>query len=119
MDAEVCLQLFGGFVIAEAKEPCNIVDDITGFVTCEAVVSLIHLHAGVMVIMKKTECHPVWGDTLSIKFGSLPGGDGCFDGLKNAYRRSPFCSLHLIFHSSDTLYGENRLHSSKLTVLHL
>ena len=85
----------------------------------EAVVTLVHLHAWCMVIMKKTEGHPVGGDSLSIKFCSLSGGDGCGNGLINAYRRSSFDDFDSKFHLSITLYGENRHHSSKWAYLQL
>ena len=78
-DSKIPGQLPGGRCVGDSQKPGRESDHISGGTAAEAVEIVIHFHAGVVVIMKRANCHTMGIDRDPEVFSSLPGGDGLLD----------------------------------------
>ena len=78
-DSEIPGQLPGSRCVGDSQKPGRESDHISGGTAAEAVEIVIHFHAGVVVIVERTDCHTPGIDRNPEVFSSLPGGDGLLD----------------------------------------
>ena len=73
--AKVLCQFLRRFFWGEVKELCGKVDHIPIFTAAKAVESLVYLHAGVLIIVKRTAGHAISPDFYPIKLCRFSGAD--------------------------------------------
>ena len=71
-----------GVALADAKQLCGEVDHIAGFLTTEAIVSLVQLETGCVILMEWAPCHSYTVYFQTIELGSFQGSDGCLNGFE-------------------------------------
>ena len=80
--AKVLCQFLRRFFWGEVKELCGKVDHIPIFTAAKAVESLVYLHAGVLIIVKRTAGHAISPDFYPIKLCRFSGADRLLDRFK-------------------------------------
>ena len=80
--AKVLCQFLRRFFWGEVKELCGKVDHIPIFTAAKAVESLVYLHAGVLIIVKRTAGHASSPDFYPIKLCRFSGADRLLDRFK-------------------------------------
>jgi len=80
--AKVLCQFLRRFFWGEVKELCGKVDHIPIFTAAKAVESLVYLHAGVLIIVKRTAGHAISPDFYPIKLYRFSGADRLLDCFK-------------------------------------
>lgn len=80
--AKVLCQFLRRFFWGEVKELCGKVDHIPIFTAAKAVESLVYLHAGVLIIVKRTAGHAISPDFYPIKLCRFSGADRLLDCFK-------------------------------------
>ena len=78
-DSEIPGQLPGSRCVGDYQKSGRESDHVSGGTAAEAVEIIIHFHAGVVVIVERTDCHPPGIDRDPEVFSSLPGGDRLLD----------------------------------------
>ena len=78
-DCKIGFQFLCGGVGRKPKEAGGEVNDITAGMTAEAVETIIHFHAGIVILMEGTFHHAASVDRQPIPFGCLSGGYGLLD----------------------------------------
>lgn len=77
--------LKGRFFLADSIEPGNEVDHAAVSPAAKAMKPLVHLHAGLPIIVKRTSAHAVLADFQPIKRSSLSCRDGLLHSFKNIW----------------------------------
>lgn len=80
--AKVLCQFLRRFFWGEVKELCGKVDYIPIFTAAKAVEPLVYLHAGVLIIVKRTAGHTISFDLDPIKRCRFSGADRLLDRFK-------------------------------------
>ena len=80
--AKVLCQFLRRFFWGEVKELCGKVDYIPIFTAAKAVESLVYLHAGVLIIVKRTAGHAISPDFYPMKLCRFSGADRLLDRFK-------------------------------------
>ena len=88
MDVKVSSQPLCRHKLTGMKKTGCEIDHITGLMAAEAVVAFVHLHGWGFVLMEGAAGHAVTADLQPVAFGSLPGGNGCFD-LRKQIQNTP------------------------------
>jgi len=94
---EIGCQFFCRIVFADPEQAGGKVDNITGHLTAETIIPIVHLHGWMTVIVERTADHATAGDSKSVLFGGLPRGDVCLHGFKNIHTRFLLLMLRCIF----------------------
>ena len=56
-DAEIVSQLHSGFLAGQSEQTGNKINCISVRLASETMETLVHLHAGILVIVKRADCH--------------------------------------------------------------
>lgn len=78
-DSEIPGQLPGSRCVGDSQKPGRESDHVSGGTAAEAVEIVIYFHAGVVVIVKRADCHAAGIDRDPEVFSSLSGGDELLD----------------------------------------
>ena len=78
-DSKISFQFLRGIIGRKPKEPCGEVNHITAGSAAEAVETIIHFHAGMVILVEGTFHHAASVDRQPIPFGCLSGGYGLLD----------------------------------------
>ena len=77
-DTEIVSQPHSGFPAWQSEQPGNKINGISVRLASETMETLVHLHAGILVIVKRADCHAVTVDPNAVHLCRLPGGDFAF-----------------------------------------
>lgn len=81
-DTEIVSQLHSGFPAWQSEQPGNKINCVSVRLASETMETLIHLHAGILVIVKWADCHTMTADLNAIHLCRLSGGQVLFDRFK-------------------------------------
>ena len=81
-DTEIVSQLHSGFPAGQTEQPGNKINGISVRLASETMETLVHLHAGILVIVKRADCHAMTADLNAIHLCRLSGGQVLFDRFK-------------------------------------
>ena len=81
-DTEIVSQLHSGFPAWQSEQPGNKINGISVRLASETMETLVHLHAGILVIVKWADCHSVTVDTDAVQLRRLSCGHGLLDRFK-------------------------------------
>ena len=88
LNAEIIGKPERGFPRGNTEKAAGEVDHITIRLTAEAVKALVHLHAGVPVIMKRAFAHTPVSHPQPVALGGLSGCDIVLDSIKQIHTTS-------------------------------
>ncbi len=94
---EICRQFLCRIIFADPEQAGGKVDNITGCLTAETIIPIVHLHGRMTVIVERTADHAIAGNSKSVLFGCLPRGDVCLHGFKNVHARFLLLMLRCFF----------------------
>lgn len=81
-DSEIVSQLHSGFPAWQSEQPGNKINGISVRLASETMETLVHLHAGMPVIVKRADCHAMTVDPDAIHLCRLSGSQVLFDRFK-------------------------------------
>ena len=81
-NAEIISQLHSGGFAGQSEQPGNKINGISVCLASETMETLVHLHAGILVIVKWADCHAMTADLNAIHLCRLSGGQILFDRFK-------------------------------------
>ena len=81
-DTEIISQLHSGFPAWQSEQPGNKINGISVRLASETMETLVHLHAGILVIVKWADCHAMTVDLNAVHLCRLSGGQVLFDRFK-------------------------------------
>ena len=81
-DTEIISQLHSGGFAGQSKQPGSKINCISVRLASETMEALVHLHAGILVIVKWADCHTMTVDPDAIHLCRLSGGQVLFDRFK-------------------------------------
>lgn len=81
-DTEIISQLHSGGFAWQSEQPGNKINGISVRLASETMETLVHLHAGILVIVKWADCHAVTADLNAVQLCCLSGGQVLFDRFK-------------------------------------
>lgn len=84
-DTEIISQLHGGGFAGQTKQTGNKINCISVRLASETMKTLVHLHAGILVIVKRADCHVMTVDRNAIQLCRLSGGQVQLDRFKYIY----------------------------------
>lgn len=79
---KIISNLHGGFLAGQLKQPGNKIHCVPISLTAKAVKPPVQFHAGVFVIVKRTDRHTVSADGDAVQLRCLSGGHILFDRFK-------------------------------------
>ena len=91
-DAEIGSQLHSGGFAGQSEQAGNKINCISICLASKTMKTLVHLHARILVIVKRADCHAMTADRNAIQLCRLSGGQVLFDRFKY---------IHCIFLSGD------------------
>lgn len=91
-DTEIVSQLHSGGFVGQSEQTGNKINCISVRLASETMKALVHLHAGILVIVKWADCHAMTVDPDAVHLCRLSGGQVLFDRFKY---------IHCIFLSGD------------------
>ena len=77
-NGEIVRQLHSGFLAGQSEQAGNKINCISVRLASETMETLVHLHAGILVIVKRADCHAVTVDLNAVHLRRLSGGDIAF-----------------------------------------
>ena len=81
-DTEIVSQLHSGFPAGQSEQTGNKINCISVRLASETMETLVHLHAGILVIVKRADCHAMTADLNAVQLCRLSGGQVLFDRFK-------------------------------------
>ena len=81
-DTEIISQLHSGFPAGQSEQTGNKINCISVRLASETMETLVHLHAGILVIVKWADCHAMTADPDAVHLCRLSGGQVLFDRFK-------------------------------------
>ena len=81
-DTEIISQLHSGFPAWQSEQTGNKINCISVRLASETMETLVHLHARILVIVKRADCHAVTADLNTVQLCCLSGGQVLFDCFK-------------------------------------
>ena len=81
-DTEIVSQLHSGFPAWQSKQTGNKINCIPVRLTSKTMETLVHLHARILVIVKRADCHAMTADLNAVQLCRLSGGQVLFDRFK-------------------------------------
>ena len=81
-DTEIISQLHSGFPAWQSEQTGNKINGIPVRLASETMETLVHLHAGIFVIVKWADCHAMTADLNAVHLCRLSGGQVLFDRFK-------------------------------------
>ena len=81
-DTEIVSQLNSGGFAGQSEQTGNKINCISVRLASETMETLVHLHAGILVIVKRADCHAMTADLNAIHLCRLSGGQVLFDRFK-------------------------------------
>ena len=81
-DTEIVSQLHSGGFAGQSEQTGNKINCISVRLASETMETLVHLHAGILVIVKWADCHTMTVDPDAIHLCRLSGGQVLFDRFK-------------------------------------
>ena len=75
---EIVRQLHSGFLAGQPKQVGNKINCVPVSLTGKAMKTLVHLHAGILVIVKRADCHAMTVDRNAVQLCRLSGGHIAF-----------------------------------------
>ena len=85
-DTEIVSQLHSGGFAGQSEQTGNKIDCISVRLASETMETLAHLHAGILVIVKRADCHAMTVDPNAVHLRRLSGGDIAFYCFKYIHR---------------------------------
>lgn len=77
-DTEIISQLHSGGFAGQSEQTGNKINCISVRLASETMETLVHLHAGILVIVKRADCHTMTVDPDAIHLCRLSGGNFTF-----------------------------------------
>ena len=74
-DAKIISYFHSGFLAGQPKQAGNKINCVPVRLASETMEALVHLHARILVIVKRADCHSVTVDTDAVQLRRLSGGD--------------------------------------------
>mgnify|MGYP003103045017 CR=1 FL=1 len=81
-DTEIVSQLHSGGFVGQSEQTGNKINCISVRLASETMKALVHLHAGILVIVKWADCHAMTVDPDAVHLCRLSGGQVLFDRFK-------------------------------------
>ena len=81
-DTEIISQLHSGGFAGQSEQTGNKINCISVRLASETMKALVHLHAGILVIVKWADCHAMTVDPDAVHLCRLSGGQVLFDRFK-------------------------------------
>lgn len=81
-DTEIISQLHSGGFAGQSEQTGNKINCISVRLASETMETLVHLHAGILVIVKRADCHAMTVDLNAVHLCRLSGGQVLFDRFK-------------------------------------
>ena len=81
-DTEIVSQLHSGGFAGQSEQTGNKINCISVRLASETMETLVHLHAGILVIVKWADCHAMTADPDAVHLCRLSGGQVLFDRFK-------------------------------------
>ena len=81
-DTEIISQLHSGGFAGQSEQTGNKINCISVRLASETMETLVHLHAGILVIVKWADCHAMTVDPDAVHLCRLSGGQVLFDRFK-------------------------------------
>ena len=81
-DTEIVSQLHSGSFAGQSEQTGNKINCISVRLASETMKALVHLHAGILVIVKWADCHAMTVDPDAVHLCRLSGGQVLFDRFK-------------------------------------
>lgn len=81
-DTEIVSQLLSGGFAGQSEQTGNKINCISVRLASETMETLVHLHAGILVIVKRADCHAMTVDRNAVHLCRLSGGQVLFDRFK-------------------------------------
>ena len=81
-DTEIVSQLHSGFPTWQFEQTGNKINGISVRLTSKTMETLVHLHARILVIVKRADCHAMTADLNAVHLCRLSGGQVLFDRFK-------------------------------------
>ena len=81
-DTEIVSQLHSGGFAGQSEQTGNKSNCISVRLASETMETLVHLHAGILVIVKWADCHAMTADPDAVHLCRLSGGQVLFDRFK-------------------------------------
>ena len=81
-DTEIVSQLHSGFPAWQSEQTGSKINGIPIRLASETMETLVHLHAGILVIVKWADCHAMTADPDAVHLCRLSGGQVLFDRFK-------------------------------------
>ena len=85
-DAKIISYFHSGFLAGQSEQTGNKINGIPVRLASETMETLVHLHAGILVIVKWADCHAVTADLNAVQLCCLSGGDIAFYCFKYIHR---------------------------------
>lgn len=81
-DTEIISQLHSGGFAGQSEQTGNKINGISVRLASETMETLVHLHARILVIVKRADCHAMTADLNAVHLCRLSGGQVLFDRFK-------------------------------------
>lgn len=81
-DTKIISQLHSCFFAGQTEQPGNKINCISVRLASETMETLVHLHAGILVIVKWADSHAMTVDRNAVQLCRLSGGQVLFDRFK-------------------------------------
>ena len=81
-DTEIISQLYSGGFAGQSEQTGNKINGISVRLASETMETLVHLHAGILVIVKRANCHAMTVDPDAVHLCRLSGGQVLLDRFK-------------------------------------
>ena len=81
-DTEIVSQLHSGFPAWQSEQTGNKINGISVRLASETMETLVHLHARILIIVKRADCHAMTADLNAVHLCRLLGGQVLFDRFK-------------------------------------
>lgn len=81
-DTEIVSQLHSGFPAWQSEQTGNKINGISIRLASKTMETLVHLHARILVIVKRADCHAMTVDLNAVHLCRLSGGQVLFDRFK-------------------------------------
>ena len=81
-DTEIVSQLHSGSFAGQSEQTGNKINCISVRLASETMETLVHLHTGILVIVKRADCHAMTVDLNAVHLCRLSGGQILFDRFK-------------------------------------
>ena len=85
-NGEIVRQLHSGFLAGQSEQAGNKINCVPVRLASETMETLVHLHARILVVVKRADCHAVTVDRNAVHLCRLSGGDIAFYCFKYIHR---------------------------------